>query len=114
MYRATDVRHNRKVAVKVLHPDLASSVGSERFTAEVLLTASLQHPIRPPSESCARSYGRTAATESASRFLRAGGWTEARADYRGWRCTAARRFSGTPYSSVRSTRTAPLAVTATT
>lgn len=44
VYRATDVRHNRKVAVKVLHPDLASSVSSERFTAEVLLTASLQHP----------------------------------------------------------------------
>lgn len=44
VYRATDVRHNRKVAVKVLHPDLASSVSSERFTAEVLLTAGLQHP----------------------------------------------------------------------
>src|SRR5688572_12157391 len=44
VYRAVDVRHNRKVAVKVLHPDLASSVSSERFAAEVLLTASLQHP----------------------------------------------------------------------
>ena len=44
VYRATDLRHNRKVAVKVLHADLASSVSSERFTAEVLLTASLQHP----------------------------------------------------------------------
>ena len=44
VYRAVDVRHNRKVAVKVLHPDLASSVSSDRFAAEVLLTASLQHP----------------------------------------------------------------------
>ena len=44
VYRAVDVRHNRTVAVKVLHPDLASSLSSERFTAEVLLTASLQHP----------------------------------------------------------------------
>ncbi|MCR4341374.1 MAG: serine/threonine protein kinase, partial [Gemmatimonadaceae bacterium] len=44
VYRATDVRHNRTVAVKVLHEDLASSVSAERFAAEVLLTASLQHP----------------------------------------------------------------------
>ena len=44
VYRAVDVRHNRTVAVKVLHPDLASSVSSDRFSAEVLLTASLQHP----------------------------------------------------------------------
>ncbi|HUR91461.1 MAG TPA: protein kinase [Gemmatimonadaceae bacterium] len=44
VYRAVDVRHNRTVAVKVLHPDLASSVSFDRFSAEVLLTASLQHP----------------------------------------------------------------------
>lgn len=44
VYRATDVRHNRAVAVKVLHSDLASSVSAERFAAEVLLTAGLQHP----------------------------------------------------------------------
>jgi eukaryotic-like serine/threonine-protein kinase len=44
VYRATDVRHNRAVAVKVLHSGLASSVSAERFAAEVLLTAGLQHP----------------------------------------------------------------------
>lgn len=128
VYRATDVRHNRKVAVKVLHPDLASSVSSERFTAEVLLTASLQHPhilplhdsgghddllhyssssrsglacvypTDPASKSCARSYWRTAATESASLIrarITAGGAAPPRGD------SSARR---TPVSARRARR----------
>ena len=44
VYLATDVKHNRKVAVKVLHPDLSAALGAERFLAEITTTANLQHP----------------------------------------------------------------------
>lgn len=44
VYLATDVRHQRQVAVKVLHPDLSSMLGAERFLKEIQLTAGLQHP----------------------------------------------------------------------
>ncbi|HUQ18892.1 MAG TPA: protein kinase, partial [Gemmatimonadaceae bacterium] len=43
VYLAEDVRHNRKVAVKVLHPELAAVLGAERFLAEIRVTANLQH-----------------------------------------------------------------------
>ena len=44
VYLAEDVRHARKVAVKVLHPELAAALGAERFLAEIKTTANLQHP----------------------------------------------------------------------
>jgi tetratricopeptide (TPR) repeat protein/tRNA A-37 threonylcarbamoyl transferase component Bud32 len=44
VYRAHDVRHDRKVALKVLRPDLAASIGSERFLREVRIAARLTHP----------------------------------------------------------------------
>jgi serine/threonine-protein kinase len=44
VYLAHDTRHGRHVAIKVLHPDLAASLGAERFLAEIRTTASLQHP----------------------------------------------------------------------
>jgi len=44
VYLARDVKHDRKVAVKVLHPDLAAALGAERFLAEIRTTANLQHP----------------------------------------------------------------------
>jgi serine/threonine-protein kinase len=44
VYLAHDVRHDRKVAMKVLHPDLAAAIGSERFLSEIRTTAKLQHP----------------------------------------------------------------------
>src|SRR4051812_8555780 len=44
VYLAEDVRHHRKVAVKVLHPELSAVIGSERFLKEIELTAALQHP----------------------------------------------------------------------
>jgi serine/threonine-protein kinase len=44
VYLAEDVRHRRRVAVKVLHPELSAVVGPERFLKEIELTASLQHP----------------------------------------------------------------------
>ena len=44
VYLAHDVRHDREVAIKILHPDLTASLGTERFLAEIRTTARLQHP----------------------------------------------------------------------
>ena len=44
VYLARDLRHERRVAVKVLRPDVATTVGAERFLQEVRVTADLQHP----------------------------------------------------------------------
>src|SRR3954464_6416158 len=44
VYLAHDPRHNRKVAIKVMHPDLALLFGSHRFLKEIETTANLQHP----------------------------------------------------------------------
>jgi serine/threonine protein kinase len=44
VYLAQDLKHDRKVAIKVLHPELAAAIGPERFLAEIRVTANLQHP----------------------------------------------------------------------
>ena len=44
VYLARDLRHERLVALKVLRPELAASLGSERFLREIKLAAQLQHP----------------------------------------------------------------------
>ena len=44
VYLAHDVRHERLVAVKVLHQELSHALGAQRFLREIKLTASLQHP----------------------------------------------------------------------
>jgi eukaryotic-like serine/threonine-protein kinase len=44
VFLARDLRHDRKVALKVLRPELAAVVGGERFLAEIRTTAALQHP----------------------------------------------------------------------
>jgi serine/threonine-protein kinase len=44
VYLAEDLRHGRKVAVKVLRPELAAVIGADRFLAEIRTTANLQHP----------------------------------------------------------------------
>src|SRR5215472_4801982 len=44
VFLARDLRHNRRVALKVLRPDLGAVVGVERFQAEIEVTANLQHP----------------------------------------------------------------------
>ena len=52
VYLAEDVRHHRRVALKVLHPELSAVLGPERFLKEIELTANLQHPhILPIHES---------------------------------------------------------------
>ena len=44
VYLATDLKHHRKVALKVLRPELAAMIGAERFLKEIEVTANLQHP----------------------------------------------------------------------
>ena len=44
VFLAEDLRHGREVALKVLHPDLASAVGADRFLREIRLAARLNHP----------------------------------------------------------------------
>jgi TolB-like protein/Flp pilus assembly protein TadD len=44
VYLAEDVRHHRKVAIKVLRPELAAVIGAARFLKEIDTTANLQHP----------------------------------------------------------------------
>ena len=44
VYLADDLKHERKVALKVLKPELAALVGAERFLAEIKTTANLTHP----------------------------------------------------------------------
>jgi serine/threonine protein kinase/Tol biopolymer transport system component len=43
VYLAHDLKHEREVAIKVLHPDLGAALGSERFLSEIKTTAKLQH-----------------------------------------------------------------------
>ena len=44
VYLAEDVKHHRKVAVKVLRPELAATLGAERFVREIEIAAKLSHP----------------------------------------------------------------------
>ncbi|MBA3342006.1 MAG: protein kinase [Gemmatimonadaceae bacterium] len=44
VYLATDLRHDRRVALKVLHPELSASLGPDRFLREIKLAARLNHP----------------------------------------------------------------------
>ncbi len=44
VYLARDLKHDRKVAIKVLKPELAASLGADRFLREIRVAATLQHP----------------------------------------------------------------------
>ena len=44
VYLARDLKHDRDVAIKALHPDLGAALGGERFLSEIRTTARLQHP----------------------------------------------------------------------
>jgi serine/threonine protein kinase len=44
VFLGKDVKHERQVAIKVLKPELAASLGAERFLREIQITAKLQHP----------------------------------------------------------------------
>ena len=44
VYLAQDLKHQRRVAIKVLRPELAAAIGADRFLREITTTASLRHP----------------------------------------------------------------------
>src|SRR3989338_8909222 len=44
VYLAEDLKHHRRVALKVLRPELGAVLGPERFLSEINVTANLQHP----------------------------------------------------------------------
>src|SRR5258706_13741486 len=44
VYLAYDKKHDRRVAIKILHAQLAAVLGAERFLQEIRVTANLQHP----------------------------------------------------------------------
>jgi serine/threonine protein kinase/Tfp pilus assembly protein PilF len=57
VYLAQDTKHDRVVALKVLHPDLAASLGPERFLREIKLAARLNHPHILPLYDSGESHG---------------------------------------------------------
>ncbi len=70
VYLAHDIKHDRKVAVKVLRPELAAVIGAERFLAEIKTTANLQHPnILPLFYSGAVVFPHPARSEGPQSFL---------------------------------------------
>ena len=60
VYLADDRKHRRRVAIKVLRPDLAEALGAERFVREIETTANLRHPHIQAE----RHLGRGGATEA--------------------------------------------------
>ena len=57
LYAARDIRHDRKVALKVLRPELGAVLGAERFLSEIRVTAHLQHPNLLPLVDSGESAG---------------------------------------------------------
>jgi serine/threonine-protein kinase len=57
VYLAEDMRHERRVALKVMRPELAAVLGAERFLAEIKTTAKLQHPHILPLFDSGRAEG---------------------------------------------------------
>ncbi len=58
VYLAHDLRHDRPVALKVLHPDVAAALGPHRFLREIQVTARLQHPHILPIHESGEAAGR--------------------------------------------------------
>jgi len=58
VYLAHDLRHDRPVALKVLRPELAASLGPERFLREISIAARLQHPHILPVHDSGEAAGR--------------------------------------------------------
>jgi serine/threonine-protein kinase len=58
VYLARDLRHDRPVALKVLHPELAATLGPDRFLREIRIAARLQHPHILPLHDSGEGAGR--------------------------------------------------------
>ena len=57
VYLAEDLKHDRRVAIKVLKPELAAVLGAERFIVEIKTTAALQHHTSCRSSTAAKRMG---------------------------------------------------------
>ena len=57
VYVATDLTHEREVAVKVLSPELGSSIDADRFKREIHIAAQLSHPNILPAYDSGESNG---------------------------------------------------------
>lgn len=57
VYLATDLKHHRQVAIKVLRPELSATLGTERFLREIEIAAQLQHPHILPLHDSGEAYG---------------------------------------------------------
>ncbi len=68
VYLAHDLKHDRKVAVKVLRPELAAVIGAERFLSEIKTTANLQHPHILPLFDSGQTVGRSDGQEGSYLF----------------------------------------------
>ncbi len=62
VYVAEDLKHHRNVAVKVLRPELAATLGPERFLREIEIAAGLTHPHILPLHDSGDAGGGTSAT----------------------------------------------------
>jgi Serine/threonine protein kinase len=70
VYLAEDLKHHRRVAIKVLKPELSAIVGSERFLREIEIAATLQHPhILPLFDSGQVTAGHPERSEGPQSFL---------------------------------------------
>ncbi|MEP6574605.1 MAG: protein kinase [Gemmatimonadota bacterium] len=58
VYLAEDLKHGRKVAIKILRPELSAEIGAERFLREIRTTARLQHPHIVPAFDSGEAEGR--------------------------------------------------------
>jgi len=73
VYLAEDLKHERRVALKILRPELAAVLGAERFLSEIKTTANLQHPhILPLFDS-----GGAASDDAAPRLVVVSNWLTA-------------------------------------
>ena len=66
VYLAEDLKHDRKVALKVLRPELAAVLGADRFVQEIKTTAALQHPHILPLFDSGRAKAGTGGRSSCS------------------------------------------------
>ena len=94
VYLAEDLKHDRKVAIKVLRPELAAVIGAERFVREITTTAALQHPHILPlfdSGEC-RRHGSTTSCRSSKARRSATGWIARRSSPSTMRCESRPRW----------------------